>query len=393
MNLRSALITALRALNKNRMRSGLTSVGIIIGVSSVIMMVGIGNSASVAVKDKITNYGTNAMSIYDSKKPLTTRDIENLKRLPQVRYITPIIYETYIQTKYMNKNMFSRIYGVNDDYFRIKEWDLEEGGRYFTDMEILSTDKVVIIGETVKTELFGYTDPIGKIILIKNVPFQVIGSLVEIGQSFSGRDFDNLLVMPYTTASIKITGNREFNEIHIATFSETMIDETVDILKSYFRSAHALPPSDMNDFKIKTSKENLKNAEIISNILSILLTGIASISLFVGGVGIMNIMLVSVSERTREIGIRMAIGAKKSDILIQFLIESVTLSSVGGMVGIGFGLVIYYLIILFVKWPFILSIFSILISFSFACAVGIFFGYYPAKKASNLKPIEALRFE
>jgi putative ABC transport system permease protein len=392
MNIQSSFITAIRALNKNRLRSGLTSVGIIIGVSSVIMMVGIGNSATVAVKDKINNYGVNAMAVYDSGKVLEARDIENLRRFPQVKYVTPIIYRTYIQTKFQNRTMNSRIYGVNNDYFKIKDWELQSGRR-FTEMDVLSTERVVIIGETVQSELlYGY-DPLGQIIVIKDVPFKVIGVLVEIGQSFTGRDFDNILVMPYTTASLKITSSREFNEIHVATHSEDMIDETVDVLKAYFRSAHSIYPGGMNDFKVKTSKENLKNAELISNILAILLTGIASISLFVGGVGIMNIMLVSVSERTREIGIRMAIGAKKSDILIQFLIESVTLSSVGGIVGILFGLFIYYMIIYFVKWPFILSVFSIMVSFSFSCAVGIFFGYYPARKASNLKPIDALRFE
>jgi putative ABC transport system permease protein len=211
-------------------------------------------------------------------------------------------------------------------------------GRYFTDLEILSTGKVVIIGETVRRELFGLEDPIGETILINNTPFIVIGVLSEVGRGFSGRDFDNLLVIPYTTCGIKVTNRRNFDEIYIATHTDQMVDETVDIVTQYFRRVHAIPHDSPNDFKIKTSKEKLKIAEDISNMLSILLAGIASISLFVGGVGIMNIMLVSVSERTREIGIRMAIGAKRRDILIQFLIESVTLSSVGGIVGIILGL-------------------------------------------------------
>lgn len=392
MNIKNSFLSSVRALNKNKMRSALTSVGIIIGVSSVIIMVGMGSSARIAVKSKITTYGSNAMSIYDSKRPLSTRDLDNLRALFQVKYITPVLYDTYIPTKYLSKNMLSRVFGVSVDFFRIKEWELLYG-RYFTDLEIRSFAKVVIIGETVRQELFGNQNPIGRTIIIRNVPFQVIGVLVEVGQAFSGRDFDNLMVVPYTTCGVKLFTRKGFDEIYVATHTESMVDETVDVVEQYFRRVHSIPHGSPNDFKIKTSKEKLKIANEISNTLSILLAGIASISLFVGGVGIMNIMLVSVSERTREIGIRMAIGAKRRDILLQFLIESVTLSSVGGIIGISLGLAIYYVIIYFVKWPFLFSTFSILISFFFAFAVGIFFGFYPARKASNLKPIEALRYE
>jgi len=392
MNIKNSFLSSVRALNKNKMRSALTSVGIIIGVSSVIIMVGMGSSARIAVKSKITTYGSNAMSIYDSKRPLSNRDLDNLRTLFQVKYITPVLYDTYIPTKYLSKNMLSRVFGVNVDFFRIKEWELLYG-RYFTDLEIRSFAKVVIIGETVRQELFGTQNPIGRTIIIRNVPFKVIGVLVEVGQAFSGRDFDNLMVVPYTTCGVKLFNRRGFDEIYVATHTESMVDETVELVEQYFRRVHSIPHGSPNDFKIKTSKEKLKIANEISNTLSILLAGIASISLFVGGVGIMNIMLVSVSERTREIGIRMAIGAKRRDILLQFLIESVTLSSVGGVVGISLGLAIYYMIIYFVKWPFLFSPFSVLISFFFAFAVGIFFGFYPARKASNLKPIEALRYE
>ncbi len=392
MNLQNTFLTAIRALSKNKMRSALTSIGIIIGVSSVIIMVGMGSSAKIAVKNKITTYGANAMSVYQSKRPLTDRDLFNLRRLFQVRYISPVLYDSYITAKYKNRNMYSRIFGVNNDFFMIKEWPLLTG-RYFTDLEILSTAKVVIIGETVRRELFGNEDPIGETILINNVPFQIIGVLTEVGQAFSGRDFDNLLIIPYTTCGVKIANRRDFDEIYIATHTEQMVDETVEIVTHYFRRVHAIPDGTPSDFKIKTSKEKLKIAEDISQMLSILLAGIASISLFVGGVGIMNIMLVSVSERTREIGIRMAIGAKRKDVLVQFLIESVTLSSVGGIIGITLGVLIYYLIAYFIQWPFIFSFWSILLSFFFAFFVGIFFGFYPARKASLLKPIDALRYE
>jgi putative ABC transport system permease protein len=392
MNLKNSFLTAVRAINKNKMRSSLTSVGIIIGVSSVIVMVGMGNSARVAVRDKITTFGTNAMSVYSSKKPLVERDIENLRRLYQVKYISPIIYDSYVPTVYMNRNMLSRIFGVNNDFFQIKEWTLQSG-RYFTELEILSIGKVVILGTTVSLELFGNTDPIGQTVLIRNIPFQVIGVLNEQGSSFSGRDYDNVMIIPFTTAATRVRNQNFFDEIYIATHADSLIPETVEIVRQYFRRVHSIPPGSPDDFKTKTSSEQLRVAEDISKTLAILLAGIALISLFVGGVGIMNIMLVSVSERTREIGIRMAIGAKKNDILLQFLIESVTLSSVGGVVGISLGLGLYFTIIFFLKWPFIISIASIIISFLFAFAVGIFFGYYPAKKAAELKPIDALRYE
>ena len=393
MNFKNLFITALRALNRNKMRSSLTSVGIIIGVSSVIMMIGIGNSARIAVKEKIYTYGTNAMTISDSVKPLTSRDLENIDRLiPQIRYISPFLFGSYKLAKYGGEFIYTRLYGVNNDFFKIKTWPLLHG-RYFTEREITGTEKVVIIGNTIRTELFGRTNPVGKIININHKPFKIVGLLTELGQALSGRDFDNVLIVPYTTATIKIMGRKHFDEIYVSTYSETEIDETVEDLEEYFRRVHSIPPNQMNDFKIKTSKEKLQMVKYISNTLSILLAGIASISLFVGGVGIMNIMLVSVSERTREIGIRMAIGAKKRDILSQFLIESVTLSGAGGIVGMLLGLGVYYLIIFFVDWPFIFSFFSIVLAFFFSCAVGIFFGYYPAKKAANLRPIEALRYE
>jgi len=393
MNIRNVFITAIRAISRNKMRSSLTSIGIIIGVSSVIVMVGIGNSAKIAVRDKIYTYGANAISISKSKKSITNKDVENLKRqFPQIKYITPRIYKSSVQVKYKNRNMLSRIDGVNIDYFKIKEWNLQYG-RYFSETEVFSISKIVVIGNSIRQELFGLKNPVGKILIIKHVPFKVVGSLVETGQSFSGRDFDNIIVMPYTTAGLKIVGKMNFNGIVLSTYTENMVNEIIGELRAYFRRMHSIPIGKRDDFRIRTSKEKLKMAEYISKTLSILLAGIASISLFVGGIGIMNIMLVSVSERTREIGIRMSIGAKKRDILIQFLIESFSLSSIGGIVGITLGLLIYYLIIYFVKWPFLFSLTSIIVSFSFSCAVGIFFGYYPALKASNLKPIDALRIE
>ncbi len=392
MNIRNLFITAFRSLSKNKMRSALTSLGIIIGVASVIMMVGIGNSARVAVRDKVYTYGANAMSI-TSERSFTEKDLERLRRTTSyIRYITPMIGRRAVSVKFENRFLESRIRGVNNDFFRIQEWPVTYG-RYFTELEILSYEKVVILGDSVRLTLFGNADPVGRVILVNNVPFQVIGSLSELGQAFSGRDQDNVIIIPYTTAGLKIEGRRDFNEIYASTYSEDLVEKTAGEIRRSLRIEHAIPPGQPDDFTVKTSREKLEMAEYISKTLAILLAGIASISLIVGGIGIMNIMLVSVSERTREIGIRMAIGARKRDILLQFLIEAVTLSAAGGIVGITLGLVIYLVITIAVGWPFLFSVFSIAISFIFSGAVGVFFGYYPARKASGLKPIDALRYE
>lgn len=393
MNFNNLVITAVRSLTKNKMRSSLTSLGVIIGVASVIMMVGIGNSARVAVRDKVFTYGANAMSVTAAGKPFTERDIINLKRNSNlIKNITPVSVRMTVTIKYQSQNMSSRLSGVNNDFFHIKDWPLMYG-RYFTELEILSLDKVVIVGNTVRTELFGFTNPVGNVISINNTPYKVVGALEELGQALSGRDQDNVIVVPYTTAGVKLIGKKNFDEIFISTYSEQLVDKTVQDVRNYFRSDRSIMPAQEEDFKISTSKDMLQMVEYISKTLALLLAGIASISLVVGGIGIMNIMLVSVSERTREIGIRMAIGAKRNDILVQFLIEAITLSIGGGTAGILIGMFIYYLITLVAGWPFLLSIFSILISFLFSGAVGIFFGYYPARKASNLKPIDALRYE
>lgn len=392
MNIRNLFITAFRSLSKNKMRSALTSLGIIIGVASVIMMVGIGNSARVAVRDKVYTYGANAMSI-TSERPFTDTDLQRLRRTTSyIRYITPMSGRRTATAKFENRYIESRIRGVNNDFFRIQEWPVTYG-RYFTELEILSYEKVALLGETVRLTLFGNADPTGRLILINNVPFQVIGSLSELGQAFSGRDQDNVIIIPYTTAGLKIEGKRDFNEIYVSTYSEDLVEKTAGEIRRSLRIERSIPPGQPDDFTVKTSREKLEMSEYISKTLAILLAGIASISLIVGGIGIMNIMLVSVSERTREIGIRMAIGARKRDILLQFLIEAVTLSASGGIVGITLGLVIYLIITIAVGWPFLFSIFSIAISFIFSGAVGIFFGYYPARKASSLKPIDALRYE
>jgi putative ABC transport system permease protein len=398
MNIKNAFVTAVRSLKRNKLRSFLTSIGIIIGVSSVILMIGLGSSARIEVKDKVKNFGENGISI--ERKPegkeFTIYDYNHIKQnIYEIDGITPVCYSSdkYNYVRYRNNVQNSFLWGVNNDFLKIKGRTVIHG-RAFTDEEIISYGKVAIIGLTLKEELFGNADPIGEYVLLNNIPLQVIGVLNRAGRAFSGRDFDNKIVIPYTTANIRIFGRRDtFKEMLMSTKEEYMLESAEKKLVKYLRRVRNLKSDQDNDFFINTSKQKLKMTEDITRALSLLLAGIASISLIVGGVGIMNIMLVSVTERTREIGIRMAIGAKRRDILFQFLIEAITLTSAGGSLGIIIGLAGYLVIIYFLKWTFIFSITSVFISFLFSAAVGIFFGYYPAKKASNLKPIEALKFE
>ncbi len=398
MNIMNAVITAIRSLKRNKMRSLLTSVGIIIGVSSVILMIGLASSARIEVKDKVSNFGENGISIKTKRggKLFTDSDVIYIQNnIYEIDKITPVCYSSVTRNivRYRNNVSNSILWGVNNDFLAIKGRSVIHG-RAFTDEEINSFGKVAIIGLTLKDELFGNADPIGEHILFNDIPLQVIGVLNRAGRAFSGRDFDNKVLMPHTSANVRIFGRRDsYSEILMSTKEEYMLDAAEKHLITYFRRIHNLRSDQDDDFEINTSKEKLKMTEDITKALSLLLAGIASISLFVGGVGIMNIMLVSVTERTREIGIRMAIGAKRRDILFQFLIEAVTLTSAGGAIGILLGLLGYVVILYFLKWEFIFSLSAVLISFLFSAAVGIFFGYYPAKKASNLKPIEALKYE
>jgi len=397
MSYRNLLITALRALSKNKMRSVLTSIGIIIGISSVIVMIGLGNSAKVEVRDKIVTFGANAIS-FSSKSGVTGKwiqdsDVLELKKaFYQIDKISPFDRKSGLIAIYKDKNTQTNVEGVGEAYFDIKGNKIDRG-RFLSENDVITTAKVAVIGVTVENMLFEGRDPIGEIILINGVPFTVIGIMEKVGKAFGGRDFDNVVIIPYTTFNKRIMGRSYYDEIHVKAKEPDYVPQVEKLLVRYFRNKFLIPEGQPDRFEISTSEDKLKMANDISNALAILLAGIASISLFVGGVGIMNIMLVSVTERTREIGIRMAIGAKKKDIMLQFLIESVSLSMFGGLIGIGLGLGIYAAIVYFVKWPFIFTVTSILVSVLFATAVGVFFGYYPSKKAAELKPIEALKYE
>lgn len=398
MNIKNAIITAIRSLKRNKLRSSLTSIGIIIGVSSVILMIGLGSSARVEVKDKVKNYGENGISIEvkPQGKKITYNDIVYIKNnIYEIDLLSPVcsLSEKNVLLRYHNNTSRAKMWGVNNDFFKIKKRTIVQG-RFFSEDEINSFAKVAIIGQVVKEKLFANKNPLGEQILLNGTPLQIIGIMNIAGKAFSGYDFDNEVILPHTTANIRLFGKRNiYDEMLLATKEEDMLDSAESQLLKYFRREHNLREDAEDDFWLNTSKEKLKMTEDITRALSMLLAGIASISLFVGGVGIMNIMLVSVTERTREIGIRMAIGAKKRDVLFQFLIEAVTLTSAGGALGILLGLIIYLIIVLALKWVFIFSFVSVLLSFIFSTAVGVFFGYYPAKKASNLKPIDALKYE
>ena len=398
MNIKNAIITAIRSLKRNKLRSMLTSIGIVIGVSSVILMIGLGSSARVEVKDKVANFGENGISIQAKPggKSITYSDVMTIKtEMYEIAYLSPICYvsEKNGVLRYRNNVTRPNTWGVNNDFLKIKNRSVIRG-RDFTDEDLNSFAKIVIIGLTVKEVLFGNKDPIGEQILYNGIPLQVIGVLNKAGTSFSGNDYDSIILIPYTTVNIRVFGKRnDYKEIILSTKDESMLMSAEKKLLKYFRRVHNLRDDIEDDFWLNTSKEKLKMTEDITRALSLLLAGIASISLFVGGVGIMNIMLVSVTERTREIGIRMAIGAKRRDILFQFLIEAITLTSAGGAIGIILGLIIYMILVIVLKWTFIFSLLAVLLSFLFSTGVGVFFGFYPAKKASNLKPIDALKFE
>ena len=393
MNIETSFITAVRAILKNKMRAVLTSIGIIIGVSSVIMMIGIAKSAQIEILGKIKTYGYNAIAVFGEQNHFQTNDLETIKKtFGGIRYVSPVCHAGKRHVQNGRYNYESVIYGADNEYFLIKQRTIVRG-REFTQDEIYRSDKVAIVGKTISTELFNGSNPVGKRLVIQNVPYTIIGELDSMGESLSDYDNDNEIVVPYTTANQKFLQRSFFTDFYVSVWNENNIDTAIVVVQSFIRKKFHIPAAQEDTFKLYTSKEKMGMAGDISKALSILLAGVASISLFVGGIGIMNIMLVSVTERTREIGIRMAIGAKRRDILMQFLIESVTLSSGGGLVGIFLGLLIYYIVTVAVKWPFIFSFMSVLISFSFAAFVGIFFGFWPAQKAAGLKPIDALKFE
>jgi putative ABC transport system permease protein len=396
---------ALRALARNKMRSALTMLGIIIGVGAVIAVVSIGQGANYLVQQGIAAMGTNAVFIaagsnraggvrqgYGGVRTLTIDDMNAiLKEIPLIKQAAPSLSNSQ-QIVYGNQNWNTRVTGTTPNYFDIRTWPVQSGS-VFSDEEVDLAANVCVLGTTVEKILFLDEDPIGKTIRIGNLPFRVDGVLSSKGQSSVGQDQDDIIFAPYTTVQRKIQGITWLQTINASAVSQPASIAAVAPITSLLRERHRLRTGTDDDFLIRTQADIEDLADQTQSVMTLLLGGIASVSLLVGGIGIMNIMLVSVTERTREIGVRMAVGATEDDVRRQFLVEAVTLSMMGGFIGIIFGLVGSALISNLLSWPTLISGKAIIAAVIFSAAVGIFFGYYPAHKAAQLDPIEALRYE
>ena len=393
------------SLTRNKMRSFLTMLGIIIGVGAVIAMMVVGNGAQKNIKDQISSLGTNVILIFPgstnqqgvrtgfgSAVTLTNDDLEAITtECPSVALATPTL-RTGAQIVYQEMNWRTGVMGANPEFFAIRSW-MVSSGQYFTDADVRGATKVCVVGKTIVDNLFKDNDPVGQMIRIKNLPFRIVGVLAPKGQSALGQDQDDIIVAPSTTVQKKLMGVTFLGSILASAESESAMDDALRQITEVLRVKHKLQPWEENDFTVRSQTEIANAAQSTSQALTVLLASIASISLIVGGIGIMNIMLVSVTERTKEIGIRMSIGATAKNILSQFLIEAIVLSLLGGIIGIISGVIASRLISLFAGWTTLVSPESVLLSFLFAAAVGVFFGFYPARKAALLNPIDALRYE
>ena len=396
---------AFRALRRNKLRSVLTALGIIIGVAAVIAMVGIGNGAKAQVEAQIASLGQNVILIFSGSTTasgirtgwggagtLKIEDAEAIRReIPGVIAVSEEVVST-TQVAAGNQNWFTRIYGESADYLDIRQWPLVDGAP-FTAQDVRSANKVCVIGRTTATEIYGNENPIGQTLRIKNVPFTVLGVLTPKGLSAQGVDQDDIVIMPFTSAMKRVSGGTTLRNINAQVADSRQVQAAQQQIIALLRQRHNIRPGRDDDFTVRNQQEIADAATATTAVMTILLGSIAGVSLVVGGIGIMNIMLVSVTERTREIGTRMAVGAHGSDILMQFLIEAVSLSSVGGVIGIVCGIATSKILSVYADWPTLISVSSIAIAFLFSAAVGIFFGFYPARKAAALDPIEALRYE
>ncbi len=405
MRIISTVRIAFRALRRNKMRSALTSLGIIIGVGAVIAMVGIGNGAKARVEEQIASLGQNVILIFSgsttssgihtgwgSAGTLKIEDAEAIRReIPLVTLISPEV-RSVSQVAAGNQNWFTQVLGESADYFDLRQWPLAEGSP-FSEQDVRRANKVAVIGRTIARQLFGDENPLGRVLRIKNVPFIIVGILTPKGLSIMGSDQDDVVVLPYTSAMKRLTGATSLRGINVQVSDASALAPVQQQIIMLLRQRHRIVSGKDDDFTVRNQEEIAATATATSRVMALLLGAIASVSLVVGGIGIMNIMLVSVTERTREIGIRMAVGAHARDILLQFLIEAVALSSMGGIIGIILGLGASKLLSVLAHWPTLISISSIVVAFVFSAAVGIFFGFYPAQKASRLDPIEALRYE
>jgi len=410
MNIGASIQIALRALRVNKLRSALTMLGIIIGVSAVIAMMAVGAGARERIAEQIRSIGSNVIIILSGSTTsggirigsgsiltLTEDDATAIAReVPAVEAAAPTMRGT-AQVVFGNQNWSTVIQGATPEYLVVREWPVVSG-RGIMSQDVDGAAKVVLLGQTVAGNIFGDSDPLGEIIRIKKVPFTVVGVLAAKGQSAWGQDQDDIVVIPLSTAKRKVLGVSQANArsvgaIIVRAKGPEWMEEAVEQVTALLRQRHRLQSWQEDDFTVRNLSEVFAAQEESARTMSLLLGAIASVSLLVGGIGIMNIMLVSVTERTREIGIRMAVGARERDILTQFLIEAVTLALIGGIVGIGLGVGGSALLSFLAQWETLIAPQAILLAFLFSTAVGVFFGYYPARKAASLDPIEALRYE
>jgi putative ABC transport system permease protein len=396
---------AARALRRNKMRSLLTMLGIIIGVGAVIAMVSIGNGAKAQVEQQIAQLGQNVLLVmagnanrggvrmgFGSASALTKDDYEAIRReIPDIAGASPEV-RVNGQLAAANQNIATTILGVSPDYVNIRFWPIVNGAN-FTEQDVKRNAKVCIIGQTTASNLFGAADPVGQIVRVKNAPFVVVGLLASKGMSMNGSDQDDILLVPYSSAMVRLSSSTTFRNFNIQASNAKTLDSVQQQVTDLLRQRHRISGDKEDDFMVRSTQEISDAQTATSRTMTYLLAAIASVSLLVGGIGIMNIMLVSVTERTREIGIRLAVGARGRDILMQFLIEAVALSVVGGTLGVLTGVTGSHLVTYFTGWVTYISTDSILYGFLFSAVIGIFFGFYPARKAARLDPIDALRYE
>jgi putative ABC transport system permease protein len=399
---------AFRALARNKTRAALTMLGIIIGVSAVIVMVSIGQGAQATVQAQIESMGTNLLFVSagaqnvggvrggagDSaaSSPLTVEDLEAIRReVPSVALVSPVV-NSRTQLVSGNQNWSASVQGVSEQFPEIRKWSVGSGA-FFTDSDVRSAARVIVIGQTIADNLFPGQDAVGQTLRVSNMPFRVVGVMARKGQDAQGRDQDDAAFAPYTSVQKKLLGNTRVQVAYVSAVSQDATYTAQSQISDLLRQRHRLAQGAADDFTVRNMSDVAEAANETNNVMTMLLGSIAGVSLMVGGIGIMNIMLVSVTERTREIGIRMAIGARSSAVRTQFLIESIVLSLTGGFAGICLGILVSVGVPLLLGWPTLVSTASIIGSALFSAAVGIFFGYYPARKAAALDPIEALRYE
>jgi putative ABC transport system permease protein len=405
MSLLMTLRIALKALNRNKMRTILTMLGMIIGVGAVITMVALGTGARTTIEERVKSAGTNMIMVnagnfstggvrmgQGNSTTMTPEDATAIRALPGVQYAAAGA-NTRSQIIAGNMNWSTQIQGTDVDLPLIRSWPTKYGS-FFTASDVSGAQKVAVLGSVVAEMFFGPDeDPTGQIIRLRTQPFKVIGVMTSKGQSSMGQDQDDTIFVPYTTVMKKLQGQQNVNNITVSAASADAIQETAEAIRVELRARHKIVPGDPDDFMVRTLEEMASVQTETTKTMTTLLASIAGVSLLVGGIGIMNIMLVSVTERTREIGLRMAIGARGKDVLLQFLVEAIVISLIGGCIGIGLGFGLSAAVQKFMQWPAVISPNAVALAFGFAGVTGVFFGFYPARKAAGLDPIEALRFE